>query len=288
MNINFKTLALVTIMSASITACYQEDDVNKPVKEQEESDDPLDQYIMDNFTDKYGVAVRYEYVDRYVEGDRRVSPPEKEIVQPMLEFLTEYWIEPFINVPNGKKFFQESVPAEVVLIGSTMYNSDGTVTLGTADAGARITLTEVNDLNPENLNWVFRQLGTIYHEFAHIVHQNHGLPANWLQISPEGYTNPGSWYNLTDEQALKRGFVSPYGTSSENEDFAELAAFILYDPDFYTKYYDYETCGDNASCLERNEGRTMIRTKYTTLLAHYEQYTGVDLLAVRELIQAKF
>ena len=72
----------------------------------------------------------------------------------------------------------------------------------TADAGARVTLTEVNDININNQQWVFRQLGTIYHEFAHIVHQRYNLPPGWENISPQGYTGAGSWYNLTDEEAL--------------------------------------------------------------------------------------
>ncbi len=94
------------------------------------------------------------------------------------------------------------------MIGSPIYNNDGTITLGTADAGARITLTVVNDIDENDHEWVFQQLHTIYHEFAHIVHQNFNLPPNWEQISPQGYTSAGSWYNLSNEEALERGFVS--------------------------------------------------------------------------------
>ena len=174
----------------------------------------------------------------------------------------------------------------MVFIGSSIFNDDGTVTLGTADAGARVTLTEVNDINVNNQQWVFRQLGTIYHEFAHIVHQRYNLPPNWEKISPQGYTSAGSWYNLSDEEALARGFVSPYGTSSYNEDFAEFVAFLLFQPDFYEVYYDDEVCTTSA-CEERNEGRALLRKKYAAILSHYKQHTGVDLLKVREIIQEK-
>ena len=40
-----------------------------------------------------------------------------------------------------------------------------------------------------NDEWLYLQLNVIYHEFAHIVHQRYNLPANWQQISPEGYTS---------------------------------------------------------------------------------------------------
>lgn len=270
-----------------VTACYPDEGVVSPVKTQPFSEDPLDQYIQANFVDKYGVAVRYRYVDRYVDQNKRVTPPKLEVVQPMLDFLTEFWIKPFTDVANGTRFFKSHVPAEVIFIGSTMYNADGTVTLGTADAGARITLTEVNFVDISNEAWVFRQLGTIYHEFAHIMHQRYNLPPNWQEISPQGYTSLGSWYNLTDEEALQRGFVSPYGTSTFNEDFAEVVAFLLFRPDFYERFLEDEPGCKTIDCTARNEGRAKLRRKYNAILEHYEQNTGVDLLEVRALIQAK-
>jgi len=272
---------------ALVTSCYPDEEVSAPVKTQPLSNEPIDVYIRENFAEEYGIAIRYKFVDRYVDQNKRVTPPKLEVVEPMLEFLTEFWIEPFIDVANGSRFFKSHVPAEIVLIGSTMYNADGTVTLGTADAGARITLTEVNDVDITNRAWIFRQLGTIYHEFAHIVHQRYNLPPNWQEISPQGYTSLGSWYNLTDEEALQRGFVSPYGTSTFNEDFAEVVAFLLFDPDFYIKYTEDETNCQTVDCVSRNEGRAKLRRKYNAILEHYEENTGVDLLAVRAIIQAK-
>jgi substrate import-associated zinc metallohydrolase lipoprotein len=289
MKVNFKIFmipAMIAIIAIS-NGCYTKETIQSEIIVHEPSSEPLDIYIQENFVQKYGIAVRYRYVDRYVAPDKRVAPPRLEVVQPMLEFLTEFWIEPYMSVPNGAEFFQRYVPAEVVLIGSLMYNFDGTLTLGTADAGARITLTEVNFVNRENRAWIFRQLGTIYHEFAHIVHQVYNLPPNFQRISPTGYTSAGSWYNLTNDEALRRGFVSPYGTSSFNEDYAEIVAFLLYDPQFYETYiYDEEGCS-TVACIQRNEGRALIRRKLTAILTHYEQNTGVDLLKVREIIQKK-
>lgn len=270
-----------------VIGCLPDESVSSPVKTQPLSTDPLDVLIRNEFADKYGIAVRYKFVDRYVEGNKRVVPPRRDAVEPMLDFLRELWIEPFVNVPNGEKFFKRYVPAEIVLIGSPIYNTDGTVTLGTADAGARITLTVVNLIDPEDPEWVFLQLGTIYHEFAHIVHQNFNLPPNFQQISPQGYTSAGSWYNLPEVEALERGFVSPYATSSFNEDFAETVAHLLYHPEFYEVYINDEPDCVTADCERRNSGRALLRKKYNAILTHYQQYTGIDLLQVRDIIQAK-
>lgn len=267
-----------------LSSCFSEDKIESDIITVEPSDDELDVYIRTHFIEELGVAVRYRYVDRYVDPTKRVTPPKKELVRPMLDFLTDFWIEPYMEVDNGEEFFKKHVPAEIILIGTFIYNDDGTVTLGTADAGARITLAEVNNIDVENIDWIYRQLGTIYHEFAHIVHQRYNLPPNFQQISPTGYTSSGSWYNLTDDEALRRGFVSPYATSDFNEDFAETVAHLLYVPDFYEQYIDEEPC-TTADCDERNEGRALIQRKMNTILTHYEQNTGVDLLEVRAIIQ---
>lgn len=287
--------AIIVLQALVMGGCHDDEKLSVPVRTVTPSEDELDQYIQANFTDEFGVAVRYKFVDRYVDPTKRVSPARLELVQPMLDFLTDFWIEPFLEVANGEKFFRDHVPAEVIFIGSPIFNSDGTIILGLADAGARITLTEVNILDLEDQDWIFRQLGTIYHEFAHIMHQRYNLPPNWQSISPGGYTSAGSWYNLSDDEARERGFVSPYGSSSFNEDFAELVAFLLFHPDFYSEYIDDENCavscaGDAdciAACNAANAGRAIIRTKYNAALNHYKQNTGVDLLEVRAKIQAK-
>ncbi|MEM6846137.1 MAG: substrate import-associated zinc metallohydrolase lipoprotein [Bacteroidota bacterium] len=283
--LNALLFALVFLISGS---CYQEDPVDKEIIQVELSDDPLDQFIQTEFLDKYGIAVRYRFVDRYVDPANRVAPPRRELVREALDFLLEFWIEPYLQVENGEEFFKAHVPGEIVLIGSFIFNDDGTVTLGLAESGARITLTEVNNVDDTDPVWVIRQLRTIYHEFAHIVHQRYNLPANFQQISPRGYTSPGSWFTLTDEEALQRGYVSPYATSSFNEDYAETVAHILFDDDFFETFIDQaDDCTDQA-CIERNEGRALIRQKFNTVIDHHTQNTGVDLLEVRARIQEKF
>jgi substrate import-associated zinc metallohydrolase lipoprotein len=278
---------IISFFATAFTGCYKDESLNTPQKPDAISTDTLDAFIQENFLDPYNIAIRYKYVDRYVDGDKRVVPPSREIVEPMLNFITYFLIESFNDVENGEAFFTRYFPKEVVLIGSPIYNNDGTVTLGTADAGARITLTEVNAYNLDDTQWVQQQLHTIFHEFAHIVHQNFNLPTGWETISAEGYTSSGSWYTLSDEEALERGFTTPYATSSFNEDFAETVAHILFFPEFYDLYITDETNCTDLACEKRNAGRAKIRKKYNAVLNHYKQYVGVDLLKVREIVQAK-
>jgi substrate import-associated zinc metallohydrolase lipoprotein len=284
----YKKFYLIVGIFLIMSGCYQEGELNVPVYEGPNAiRNELDQYINENFVHDFGIAIRYRYVDRYVSPTQRVTPPRLEVVLPMLGFIEDYWVAPFLAVNNGETFFRKHVPAEIILLGGLIYNEDGTVILGTADAGAKITFTDVNSLDLDNKDWVLQQLHTVYHEFAHIVHQRYKLPNAFETISPQGYTGPGAWYTLTDEEALQRGFVSPYATSSPNEDFAETVAYFLFDENFYENFiYPEENC-NTPDCEKRNEGRVLIAQKLNSILAHYEKVTGVKLEDVREEVQSR-
>ena len=269
-------------------SCYNNEELNLPVTPPTavvESD--LDKYIDSNFTKEFGMAIRYRFVDNYVGPTQRVTPPRLESVRPMLDFIDEFWIGPYLEVKNGEEFFRNHVPAEIIFLGGLIFNENGTVTLGTADAGARITFTNVNAIDLADEDWVLLQLQTVYHEFAHIVHQTYKLPPGFETISPQGYTSAGSWFVLSDDEALRRGFVSPYATSSPNEDFAETVAFYLFDKDFQDKFITLEDNCASPECEERNAGRMKISEKLNSIRSHYEKVTGVNLDDVRASVQAR-
>ncbi|CAK9050123.1 DUF4302 domain-containing protein, partial [Durusdinium trenchii] len=189
----------------ALTTCYPADDVDVPVRDSEaQLETELDQFIEENFRSEYQMAIRYRFVDRFIDPTRRVTPPRLETVRPMLDFIQEFWIDPYLEIENGEEFFREHVPVEIVFLGGLIFNGDGTVILGTADAGAQITFTNVNSVDPADEEWRTLQLQTVYHEFAHIVHQRYKLPGSYETITPLGYTSAGSWFILEDEEALQR------------------------------------------------------------------------------------
>lgn len=269
-----------------LLACYPDESLNVPEKEYDLELSALDEYIEENFVEEYNMAIRYRYVDRYVNRDERVTPPKLEVVRPMLDFIQNFWINPYKETTNGEIFFRSHVPPEIIFLGGLIYNSDGTVTLGQADAGARVTFTNVNAIDTEDDNWRTTQLQTVYHEFSHIVHQRYKLPTAFETITTAGYTSAGSWFNLTNAEALARGFVSPYATSSPNEDFAETVAFFLVDPNFYENYINQEDC-TSAECAAENQGKAYIAEKVSAIIEHYQKVTGIDLEELRVKLQNK-
>ncbi|MEQ6120724.1 substrate import-associated zinc metallohydrolase lipoprotein [Reichenbachiella sp. MALMAid0571] len=283
--LKLKSWALLPLF---LVACYPSEDLNVPVKDADSIPaTELDIYIQEEFIDKYDMAIRYRYVDNYVNPGERVAPPDIDNVRPMLDFIEDFWINPYLEIENGEAFFKEHVPPEIIFLGGLIYNSDGTVTLGTADAGARITFTNVNGINPEDESWVSQQLNVVYHEFAHTIHQRYKLPASFETISPSGYTSSGAWFTLTDEEALRRGFVSPYATSNPNEDFAETVSFFLFDKGFYENYITLEEDCTDIDCEERNEGRKKINQKLNAIIDHYEKVVAISLEELRAAIQSR-
>ncbi|MGL1886826.1 MAG: putative zinc-binding metallopeptidase [Reichenbachiella sp.] len=280
------TLAILIMVVVNIS-CLAPEELNVAQKEDDELTLELDQYIDVAFVEEYNIAVRYKFVDNYVDPGQNVAPPKLEVVRPMLDFIQEFWIDPYLEIPNGEAFFRRYVPAELILLGGLIYNNNGTVTLGTADAGARITYTNVNGIDIEDEDWVALQLQVTYHEFAHIVHQEFKLPSGFETITPSGYSSAGSWFNVTEEEAIQRGFVSPYATSSPNEDFAETVAFYVFDEEFFENYINLEEDCITADCELNNFGKGKVTEKVNAIKDHYQKVTGVNLDDLRTALQSR-
>jgi len=255
MKMNYKILFIYIVLFSAFVSCTKEDDLNYEKREIEVVKGEINAYLKENFLDKYNSAVRWEWNDIFVDVNYYVGPCKSELVIPTGEFMKDFWIEPYAMCSEkGKKFIEDNFPTEVVLIGTKMLNENGTTTLGFAEAGVRITLTEINDFDLKSDAWMQQQLHTIHHEFTHIVHQTYQLPLGYEKISGGLYTG-NSWTTLIPQQrqlsreeleaeteeeynkrhnakkdnsnAIKRGIVTPYGSSNEYEDFAELVSFFL-------------------------------------------------------------
>ncbi|MEQ9426579.1 MAG: putative zinc-binding metallopeptidase [Cyclobacteriaceae bacterium] len=276
----------ILALSGVLSGCYPDESINVPVTTHDVNlTSEIDQYIEENFIKKYGVAVRYRFVDRYVDPTTRVTPPTLEAVRPMLDIIEDFWIQPFMNIENGDQFFREHVPGEVILLGGVIFNGDGSIKLGVADAFARITFTDVNRVDRNDEDWLALTLNTVYHEFAHIHHFRHDFPPGFERISPEGYSSPGGWLNVREEEALRRGFVSPYATSQVADDYAETVSRYMSEKDFESEFMELEEDCDTPECEARNEGRLKIREKIAAIAQHYQTSVGVDLHQMRAAVQ---
>ncbi len=289
-NIVMQKILLLLVSLSILSGCDREETL-QPISIFEnnelESTVELDEFLKTEFRDPYGCNIIYKFVDRYIDPSKQATPPRLDVVKPIAELIKQAWIEPYNKASDqGEEFLRSYFPGEIVILGSPLFNGDGTITLGIADAGVRVTLTQANQYAPDNTAWILQTFRTLHHEFAHIVDQNFNFDVEaFYNISSEDYTTPGTWTNETTDSAIARGMVTPYATSAVGEDFAETVSYIVTtDPaEFEATFITPEDCtGLGQDCLDRNEGRKRIQQKYDAVVKYMKEDVGIDILVLRD------
>jgi substrate import-associated zinc metallohydrolase lipoprotein len=201
----------------------------------------LDLWLRENFVTPYNIEVKYKWNINDTDVDRFLHPPFENNVMPVANLLTKVWIEPY-NTLGGADFIKKIAPREFVVSGGFNYNPGGqSITLGIAEAGARITLFNIDLLQFDSIKYeedilgqsddfdvqfsLIGPLSTIHHEYAHILNQNEPYDPAFDLVNPSDYTS--SWADRSNEQARSLGYISAYGSSQPGEDFVEMIAYML-------------------------------------------------------------
>jgi substrate import-associated zinc metallohydrolase lipoprotein len=184
----------------------------------------LDQWLYTNLTQPYNMSVKYRWDGSEYNVDKTLVPAKIEKVQPLMEMVKSAWIDPYVS-ESSQDFIRKYGPKNYVLVGSLQYNPGGTVTLGEAEGGVKVTLFSVNNFAKNNRAVSQRVLKTIHHEFTHILNQTISYQKEFPQITPSGYT--ADWNNISLATANAGGFISQYAQAAPTEDFAEMTSIML-------------------------------------------------------------
>lgn len=238
---------------------------------------PTDEWLKKEYLDPFNIEVLYRW-DRYqLSLGKDLVPPLETKVIPALETVKSIWLSPYLNIA-GKEFIKPYAPKQIVLIGSAEYNNDGTITLGTADAGRRINLFIINSFAKSNTANVEQMMHTIHHEFGHILHQNSPIPEEFPKISPEYAANWTASVNTANE-AKRLGFVSRYSRSNDNEDFVEMIAFLLVEgQDWFDAYVN--TAGDL--------GKGRLRQKEQMIVNYFKTAYNINFRKLQAEVRGAF
>src|SRR6478735_4388768 len=193
---------------------------------------PIDNWIYSNLTKPFNISVKYKWDQFELELNKNLVPPREEKIVPVMEAVKKVWIDTYI-AEAGEVFMRTYCPKFFVLCGSASWNTDGTITLGTAEGGRKIVLYVLNDFRTKGMTGyaasdsfnIKQMFHTIEHEFGHILHQTIMYPKEYKSISVGFYTS--NWNNVSDANARKDGFVTAYAESSPDEDFVEMVAMML-------------------------------------------------------------
>ena len=237
----------------------------------------LDKWIDVQFRIPYNINVIYRWNNTVVDQSRVLVPPKEELVQAFLQAVIKIWIHPYnLVAENKEEFMKDYTCRELVLVGSGSYNQ-GSVTLGEAANGYRITLYTVNQfdlrtggISRSRLQLFFR---TMHHEFAHVLNQRKPYDPNFKRITG-GYT--ADWTSLSDIQARELGFISAYARSDEREDFVETLAFFI--------TYTESEWQQLLNSIQNTRGRENILLKLQSVNTYMQETYKVDITQLREKI----
>jgi substrate import-associated zinc metallohydrolase lipoprotein len=226
----------------------------------------LDNWLEASLTNPYNIEVVYRFDRSMGDIAKNISPPNIDRVKPTAEMVLNGFIKVYEKVA-GATFIKTRTPKQFVFFGSTVYNSNGSETLGTADGGRRVILYNLNTLDENDYNNVKRRLRTIHHEFTHILNQTVEIPPTFEKITPSDYTS--DWTNSanTEDLAQKLGFISRYARDQYTEDFAETVAHLLVEGQLY-----YDRYANAAGA----DGKAKLKQKEAIVVDYFKQYYDID------------
>lgn len=175
----------------------------------------------------YNIEFKYRMQDIESDYDYNLVPAELEKSMEIAKIAKILWFDVYDQI-CGKEFMATYAPRMIHLVGSAAINAAaGTIVLGTAEGGLKITLYMINNLDKTNIDELNElYFKTMHHEFAHILHQTKVYPQEFNLISNKYYQSD-NWQYQTDLEANSCGFVSPYARSEDREDFVEVIANYL-------------------------------------------------------------
>lgn len=225
------SLLLAGVVGMGFTSCSEDElDPNSIFPKIDDTLDPnsatyqLDKFLRDNYLTPYNLDFRYKMQDVGTNMNYNLVPATYENAID-LAVLTKYlWFDAY-NEVVGPDFLKLYGPRIIHLIGSPAYNpTSGTMILGLAEGGIKVSLFRVNSMNIKDFNQMNEYyFKTMHHEFAHILHQTKTYPSEFNKLSVGKYDS-NNWGDRQDGPVASWGFLSNYASSEFREDFAETIA----------------------------------------------------------------
>ena len=270
---------MVAVMSLGFVSCSDDDPDGATIFPTDATDrDNLDQWLLTNYTYPYNED--FQYKRQKIESDMKYNlVPADSAKSAKLAIIVKYlWFDAY-NEVAGQDFIKTNVPRVITLIGSPAYENTGTMVLGTAEGGYKVTLYMMNNLDDATLKdydaLTTYYFTTMHHEFTHILNQKKPYNTDFDRISEADYVS-GDWYQVPNATALKKGFVRNYAMVEGREDFAETMA-------------QYVTCTDDAWAAKLKaagtQGAAIINQKLEMIRNYMKDSWNLDIDELHKAVQ---
>ena len=303
MKITLKYIILSALLLISFVACTNSDELGTTIFDTTDHgldstsySFKFDSFLRDSFLKPYNLNFLYRMEDKGTDMNYNIVPATYENSQKMAVLIKYLWFDVYGKMVNPE-FLKSYGPRVIHLIGSPAFNPvNGTMLLGLAEGGMKISLFRVNELDItdiETLNEFYFK--TMHHEFAHILHQKKTYPKEFNLISYANY-EPFIWQDRDERIAQSLGFVSPYAGSQTREDFVETIANYIVKTDA-----QWNTILSNASkewvlvgttvtestVTDGVDGKAVILQKLSICREWLKNSWNIDLDALRQEVQIR-
>lgn len=273
---------IILFIACCISSCVNNDDINPNSIFDTESSvrNEFDNWILKNYIETYNIDLKYRFDDIESDLNYNVIPADYNKSIALAKLVKYLWMDVYVKVA-GNEFLCTYCPKIMHFVGSPEYEkTDGSMVLGTAEGGLKITLFNVNglDLNEIDMTklneWYFN---TMHHEFAHILHQTKNYSIDFNTITEGKYAGPG-WINVKDIEARKLGFVTAYASSNVDEDFVETISNFIVKSDS-----EWQQILEDAG----EDGAPLILQKLDMVTEYLKESWGIDIIQLHEEVQER-
>lgn len=274
-----KYITLALFFACGMSSCSEDElDERSIFSAEAPQRNEFDKWLLNNYVYPYNIDFKYRMEDKESDHDYNLTPAQFDKSIAMAKLVKFLWIDSYTEIMGDREFICKYGPKMIHLIGSPAYD-EGQITLGTAEGGLKVTLYNINAFDPSNpdiefLNyWYFK---TMHHEFAHILHQTIEFPREFYEISTGNYTGAG-WVNISDTEALQRGFITNYASTEVHEDFVEIIA----------NYITHDAAWWEAQRKVAGSAAAYIDAKLDIATTYMKETWNIDLQQLREIVQRR-
>lgn len=288
----------VLVLAMAFSSCKE--DVLDPVSVIQDSTvemNEFDIWLESNFLKPYNIEFRYRYALN--ESDMGFyTVPASYDASIIYAHLVKYLCVDTYDEIAGVDFTRAYFPKMFFLIGTWEYRNNGSMVLGTAEAGKKIMLAGVNDLplvfdqfSGDDLNDYLNTyyIKTIHHEFTHILNQTKEFSDSFKQITASTYVADACFD--TDEYWRGRGYITAYAQSEPIEDFAELLSeYVTHTAQWWDSQIaaaSAETQNVRQTNPEAPDGATLIESKIDIVRNYMQDSWDIDIDELRTIINRR-
>ena len=289
---------LMVLGVLSLSSCLRDRiEEESVIKDSTVEQNDFDRWLEVNFLKPYNIEFMYRYALNESDKGFYTVPADYESSIIYAHLVKYLCIDTYDEIA-GVTFTRSYFPKMFFLIGTWEYRNNGSIVLGTAEAGKKIMLAGVNELPlvfnyyegdelDEYLNQYY--IKTIHHEFTHILNQNKVYSDAFKSITSTTYVADACFD--TDEYWRGRGYITAYAQSEPREDFAEmLSEYVTHTAAWWEdqmKAASKETTEVRKTSPGAEDGRVLIESKLDIVRNYMQTSWSIDIDELRAIINRR-